>query len=518
MYAKSKNSFLFVIFILIILLIVAILIVSVYNTKQNSLEQYKVSLNNVLYDEEYSFISLEDDAILKKEWDNNFYLYAKNNEKYSLGSETVLYDKSTRQLVIYGNVYQVFSNGDVTESNDKVVISKLDEFQFFKLNDRKYLIVGEKITAPGVSTIDYLIVSIDRAGNASLLNHSINIKTINPLNIYIGDRLFDVANEKLVIGEEEIDLKKINGSTNEYVQGSNNNNSLNNGSFGGGSGGSGGGSGGSGNSGSSNGSSTNSLWENIQQLVNNNIGNNSNSNNSSNNNKVLKEVVNQFITLSGLVSKNTNKTSLYKNVSLRDVSIASSYMDVYYSIIDPEKKYLGVYLAIYKVEKFDSELIESANKIADCSVADCIYLDQNANHYRVLELTPGSRYIVSLNYIESGNPTPQVADVIAVVTNTNPTSIRIVGQDNLTYTYNIKLYNEYAFDSASVVITNCEGENLTEGDSLDITNALSANGITDKITLSSNLQLDFVCLELQNVYLKGQEVTIDSYHKIKVEY
>ena len=207
MYTKSKNGLIFVIFILIILLIIGILILSVHNAKQNSFEQYKVSLNNVLYDEQFSFVSLKDDAILKKEWDDNYYLYTNENLKYSLGSETVFYDKSSRQISIYGTVYQIFSNGDVTEVDEKTVVSKLDEFQFFKLNDRKYLIIGEKITGTGISTIDYLIVSIDRAGNASLLNHSINIKTINPLNLYVGDRVFDVANEKLIVGEEEIVFK-----------------------------------------------------------------------------------------------------------------------------------------------------------------------------------------------------------------------------------------------------------------------------------------------------------------------
>lgn len=515
MYTKSKNSFLFVIFILIILLIVAILIISVYNTKQNTLEQYKVSLNNVLYDEDYSFISLEDDAILKKEWDNNFYLYAKNDVKYSLGEETVLYDRSTRQITIYGNVYQVFSNGDVTESSDKVVISKLDEFQFFKLNDRKYLIVGAKITAPGVSTIDYLIVSIDRAGNASLLNHSVNIKTINPLSLKVGDRVFDVANEKLIIGEEKIDLKKINGSTNEYVQGTNQNSIFNNGSSQGNSGGAGGSSGSGGAS-----SSDNSIWQNLQELVNNNSGGNSSGNGS--NNKVFKEIVNQIITLSGLIPTNTNKTSLYKNVSLRDISVAASYLDVYYSIIDPENKYLNVYLAIQKVEGFESNLIQNANYMVDCNlgVAECIYLDKDNNHYRKTGLIPGSKYIVSLNYIESGKSSPTVSDVISVVTESNPTSVRFIEQDSFTYTYNVKLYNEYAFDKAEVQITDCNGVNLSkEVVYLDIVNALGANGATGKITRdkskSTNIG-EFICLELKNVYLNNQPITVDSYHKIKI--
>lgn len=503
MYTKSKNSLLFVIFIIIILLIIGILIMSVYNTKQSSLEQYKVSLNNVLYDDEYNYVLLDDDAILKKEWDNNFYLYLNKGGKYSLGTETVFYDKSTRQVNIYGKVYQVFSNGDVSETDDKTVISNLDEFQFFKLNDRKYLLIGEKITAPSVSTFDYLIISIDRAGNASLLNHSVNIKTINPLNLFVGEKLFDVANERLIIGEEEIDLKKINGSTNEYVPDS----SQNKPSTGGGNntiGGSGGGSGGSSGS----------------------TSNNQNSGSSSSgtvvNNKVYKEIINQIITLSGMIPTNTNKTSLYKNVSLRDISVGSSYLDIFYSIIDPENKYLNVYLAIHKVTEDDrAENINEIAKISanncDSGYAECVSLDKDSYSYRKKGLTPGSEYVISLNYLESGSSIPVIADVITVVTSTDPTSVRVVEQDGYTYTYNIKLYNEYAFKSAKVVITNCKGTDLSINSvDLDVQSALSSIGATGQISRKVSERLDFVCLELKEVKDANDNlIDVNSYHKIK---
>jgi len=508
MYTKSKNSLLFVVFIIIILLIISILIVAVYNTKQKNLEQYKISLNNVLYDEEYSFVSLDDDAILKKEWDNNFYLYESDNTKHSLGSETVIYDKSIREITIYGTAYQVFSNGDVVELNEKTKISKLDEFQFFKLNDRKYLIIGDKITGPSVSTIDYLIVSIDRAGNASLLNHSVNIKTINPLSLSVGERVFDVANETLIVGEEKIDLKKINGSTNEYVYGENKNGISSSGN----NGGSSGNTGSSGNSGLSD----SSVLESLEQLLNSeNFGS---SGNISTNNKVYKEIVNQIITLSGMIPSNTNKSSLYKNVSLRDVSTTSGYLDVYYSIIDPENKYLNVFLAIQKIMHNESDLTEIAKESVNCESeeVECVFLSKDTAHYRKMGLTPGTKYMVSLNYLESGKESSVVADVVSVITDSNPTSLRIVEVNNNVYTYNIKLYSEYAFAEAKVILTDCEGSEISkEPVVLDITNALTAIGVTGSIE-QTNTTTSFVCLELSEVKdANGNFITVDSYHKIR---
>ena len=96
MYNKSKNKLLFVIFIFVVLLIISILVVAVYNTRQtNVVEEYKISPNNVIYAEDYSYVPLQDTATLKKEWDKQYYLYSNNNkDKYFLGTEPVFYDKS----------------------------------------------------------------------------------------------------------------------------------------------------------------------------------------------------------------------------------------------------------------------------------------------------------------------------------------------------------------------------------------------------------------------------------------
>ena len=510
MYTKSKNSLLFVIFILIILLIVTILIISVYNTKQNTLEQYKVSLNNVLYDDEYNFISLEDDAVLKKEWDSNFYLHASKNVKYSLGTEAILYDKSKRQISIYGKVYQVFSNGDVVESDDKTTISKVDDFQFFKLNDRKYLIIGNKITGPSISTNDYLMVSIDKAGNASLLNHSVNIKTINPLDLYIGDRKFDVANEKLIVGENSIDLKKINGSTNEYVEGGNKHNASLPGQT-------------TNSNGTSN-SSGSGIINSIEELLNSSDFSNSGSSGGTViSNKVYKDIVNQIITLSGMIPSSTNKTSLYKNISLRDVSIGASYIDVYYSIVDPENKYRNAFLVVQDADDLYFEANDSEEFVVDCDSVKCINLNKDDSTQRVLGLTPGQEYVVSLHYLEGEKSVSQVADVVNVVTQVNPTLVRIVQKDAHTYTYNVKLYNEYAFNYADVLLTDCTDSETSVLDRqvLDIQNALTSAGATGELTRTSfgDSKVEFLCLKLDNVRTaQNESINVDSYHKIKVLY
>ncbi len=471
MYNKSKNKILFVIFVFIILLIISILVFSVYRTKGKNLEQYKISSNSIVYDDDYSYLEINTNSILKKEWDNQYYLYSdKNTKKSSLGTETVIYNKPKNQVNIYGDVYQVFSNGDINEKTGKTSVSNVSDFQFFKLNDRKYLIIGELIKSDNFSTTNYLIVSIDKAGNALLVNNSVNIKTINPLVLSVGDNKFDIANEKLINDDNEIDLKKINGSTNEYVKKDDYESNTSNDSN-----------------------------QNNNQNSNNNNNNNNNSNNSSGGSLIYKDIVNQIINLSGLVSGNTNKTNLYKNISLRSVTPGASYLDIYYSIVDPEEKYLSVFLAIK----------DTAGNI------NYHYLNKQVNSYRITGLIPNSQYEITINYIVAGSSESSVADSIKVLTSNDPTLVRINKIIGNQIFYKIKMYNEYEFASATVSLTDCDSLNLGSMN-LDISSALSEEGDVNSFILNNEIP-EYVCLQLTGVKDSyGNDITINSYHKIKL--
>lgn len=465
MYNKSKNGLLFAVFILIILIIVSILVISVHNTRQNDIEEYKISLNSSIYDKNYSYISLDNDAILKKEWDGNYYLYSNDkSSKYELGTEVVLYDKAKKQVNIYGTVYQVYSNGDISKKTKKTSISKLDEFQFFKLNDRKYLVVGNSITGNDFNTNNYLIVSIDKGGNALLLNNDVNIKTIHPLILSVGNNKFDIANEKLLIGDETIDLKKINGSTNEYVveeEPEPNDNSKSD---------------------------------------NNSNSNNNNTNNVTNNTNVYNDIIRQIINISGLITNDKdNNLNLYKNVTLRNVTPRASYIDIAYSVIDPEDKYLSVFLTL--------STSDDQNKI------EKYYLNKQSNSYRISGLEPNKQYEVSIRYLSRDSIGETIADSVIVTTNTDPTEVRIIEINENVFTYKVKMYNEYEFEKAYVALTNCNANKISEQKEINIDGALSQDGDVGTLTLDNANENGFVCLQL---YDKEGAQAKTSYHRIKI--
>lgn len=478
---KSKNKVLFAIFILIVLLIIFVLIISVYSSKEKStIEEYKISLNNAIYDKDYNYIPLDNDATLKKEWNGNYYLKEDSSKvKYDVGTEPVFFDKSKNQVTIFGNVYQVFESGEITEKKDKVVINDVSNFQFFKLNDRKYLIIGKDIKTEDFSTLNYLLVSIDKAGNATLLNNDMNIKTINPLLISVNDILFDVANEKLLINKQEVNLKKINGSTNEYVEkpkeeskdfDSSINNDVNN-------------------------NTNNNINNN-----NNNINNNTN-NGGNNNSAIYNEIISQIINISGLITPSKNNINLYKNISLRSANVGSSFIDVEYSVIDPEGKYLSVFLALKD---------EEGN-------VNFHYISKDASYYRISGLSPNKQYELSIHYTVKGDSNPVVADALVVLTNSDPTSVRVVQLSANNLTYKVKLFDEYQFSSAAVLLTDCSGTELGKV-ALNIQNALSWSGDQGNFVLNTDVLSEYVCLSLTDVNdINGQGITINSYHKVKIK-
>ena len=136
----------------------------------------------------------------------------------NLTDHAVVYDTTNGNLKLYGKYYEVLNTGDVKILKDENVIESSVKSHFYKLADRKYLIVDRVIESSDglLVTSNYLLVSLDKSGSATLLNNNVNLKTFKPKVLKTSNYTFDIANEKLNFGGEDIDLKKVIGSTNLY--------------------------------------------------------------------------------------------------------------------------------------------------------------------------------------------------------------------------------------------------------------------------------------------------------------
>lgn len=454
----AGNKKRFALFAIIIITIIILLITSLRLALKHEPEQYKIESNITLYDSDYVPIKTEEEATINKRWDGNYYLTLNNSKStYKLNKKVVSFNEKNSKVTLYGEVFKVLFDGQVEKYIKDTEIKNNSGDQFYKIADRQYLLISDSIKndSGSISTSKYLYVIIDKSGNTLILNNEIYAKTINPIVLTTSSYKFDIANEKLLVGSNEIDLKKIIGSSNEYKEKEpeedtnedkedskdkveheqNNNNNENQNS-------------------------------NIQNGEGTAVGNQNTQNNQNNNSNSGSNVQG-----GGITNSNTNKTPLSKSVSLRGAIATSSYIDIEYAVQDPEHKYQTVYAFV--------EAVGYENMIA---------LDKNATTYRLTDLEPNTEYKITLGYkqITADNEIEdQIEDVLSVRTtriNAKLDITKVLAGKQKVY-FNLKLDQNYAFDYAKVALY---VDGMKESDLVvNLTEAVKQNGWSNVLTFEN---------------------------------
>ena len=180
---KKKNKTQYIIISVTTLLIIAMFIIVVIHYNKYDSNTYKVAEGSRTYDTENNLIDVKKNAVLKMEHDGNYRLSIIDDMlrvTYNLGSNVIINNETSSDLYLYGVFYQVLTNGTVNKINKQNVVSKIEGAQFFKISDRKYLVVDKAINSSdgSIKTRDYLIIELDKNGNSKLYNNYINVKTI----------------------------------------------------------------------------------------------------------------------------------------------------------------------------------------------------------------------------------------------------------------------------------------------------------------------------------------------------
>ena len=458
----AGNKKRFALFAIIIITIIILLITSLRLALKHEPEQYKIESNITLYDSDYVPIKTEEEATINKKWDGNYYLTLNNSKStYKLNKKVVSFNETKSKVTLYGEVFKVLFDGQVEKYVKDTEIKNNSGDQFYKIADRQYLLISDSIRndSGSISTSKYLYVIIDKSGNTLILNNQIYAKTINPIVLTTSSYKFDIANEKLIVGSNEIDLKKIIGSSNEYKEKEpeedtnedkedskdkvgheqNNNNNGNQNS-------------------------------NIQNGEGTAVGNQNTQNNQNNNSNSGSNVQGGGQS-GGITNSNTNKTPLSKSVSLRGAIATSSYIDIEYAVQDPEHKYQTVYAFV--------EAVGYENMIA---------LDKNATTYRLTDLEPNTEYKITLGYkqITADNEIEdQIEDVLSVRTtriNAKLDITKVLAGKQKVY-FNLKLDQNYAFDYAKVALY---VDGMKESDLVvNLTEAVKQNGWSNVLTFEN---------------------------------
>ena len=506
----AGNKMNFTIFALIVLVILIILCVAVIMVVRVDKEEYEIPNSMKIYDKDYNFIELENDAKVTKKWTGNYYLKENATKKeYNLGNYAVAFDKNKKTLDLFGNFYQVLKGGDVSKISGYNTVNGNVQSQFYKIDDRKYLIVARNIKndTGSLSTQNYLIIIIDKLGNALLLNNEVNAKTINEMIISTDDFSFDVANEVLTYNNEDINLKKIIGSTNEYVKaGENtteNQNEITNETE----------IGQTDNKGEAiqttqtTSSTSTTTTDNNQTTIVQNGQTSSGKQDTSwvgTLNSWIQKVASGFQSIYNGNSGKKDETTITKSIALNSLGAGTTSVDINYTINDPENKYNVVYAII-----------------SDGKKAQNISLDKNATTYKATGLEPNTNYSVEIGYkviYADSSVDEKVEDTMTIKTKEPTESLKITKVSTERIYYTLKLDSDFVYDSGAKLIIYLNDSNkyseikLTSG-SLE---KAASSGYSDSFIIPDEYKTknNSIKLKLENTRYNGNAIDTNLVAKI----
>ncbi len=460
---KNKRNIGIIIGISIIIIIMFSLVIKFFLSLNK--EEYIVAKGNIVFDKDKTIIKLNDEGKIKTKWKGEYYL-TYDGKDYELGNTAIAFNEETTEIKLYGRYYEISSGSEINITSNETVIKNSLLTKFYKLADRKYLIVDKEIKSADnlLSTTDFLLVELDKAGNATLTNHKVSLKTFSETQIITSNYTFDIANEILTYGSDKIDLKKIIGSSNNYTK--------------------------------------EDLIPDESKNINDNvtnIGTNGNNGNSTTNGNGGNNTGGNGNTTGGNGGNNTGGTTIEeikkatKQTSVVSVTSTINKIIIDYVIYDPYKEYTSVYM---EVQKEDSDKVE------------VIYLNTNNTRYELKDILPNTKYNLKFKYTttENGQTIIKEFSNTTIATQKPKLSLKVTKTRAGEITYVITTDNSYKLTSADLVVTITDsrtGETRKETSTISINTNKDNIKKLDKMTEGDIIELKLINVKSDDTIIKG---------------
>ncbi|MDR1329990.1 MAG: hypothetical protein LBK23_10355 [Oscillospiraceae bacterium] len=200
----------------VVVLNLAVLILMVFRVSGQRETVYQLPAGSIVYAKDNQPVTVMEAGVIRSSADGLFYLsFTDGGDEYPLGPRPVTYNPDMSALRMYGGGYQVFDDGGVSTLRGETEVTSFDSPAFYKLADRRYIMVGGAITdETGLFSADnFLYIVLDKLGNAQLLNDVVNMKTLREMVLQSGDVRFNISGERIDTGGVSIDLTKILGTS-----------------------------------------------------------------------------------------------------------------------------------------------------------------------------------------------------------------------------------------------------------------------------------------------------------------
>lgn len=473
----KKNTILFVLFSLLIIGIIIIFFFGVKMFMQIGNKEYSVQSGSIIYDKDNKLIKLSNNGKIYKGYSASYMLKTKKdkeNIKYNLGKDAVVFNSTDYKMYLYGSFYQVLLSGDVVKMNGRLEIIRDNGPFVYKLDDRKYLVVSKNLESEdnSIKTSNYLLIDIDKNGSVTLYNNELQERIIKPIVLNCDNFKFDIANEKLVISSKIVNLKEVNGSTNYFVAKKDDDGNI--------------------------------IEPTKEDLEKDETPETDNTNDyyASYFNKITKSfnnLTNSVIQGSAKNdSDNTNKNlDLTRWLSLSDVSVSVNSITVNYNVFDPNNEYNSVFI------DFESSNLNGLKRIQ---------LSKESNSYIINELIPDTEYKITMGYTLQENPKQEVYDdIVKVKTNKPDYRINVTKVTQNKVYFNVKIDSSYVIENGNIAMY--VDDELYNVSKIDIKKASTKAGWDSSFDFERKQSM--VELKLENLKYNGNDIDINVSYKYK---
>ena len=473
----KKNTILFVLFSLLIIGIIIIFFFGVKMFMQIGNKEYSVQSGSIIYDKDNKLIKLSNNGKIYKGYSSSYMLKTKKdkeNIKYNLGKDAVVFNSTDYKMYLYGSFYQVLLSGNVVKMNGRLEIIRDNGPFVYKLDDRKYLVVSKKLESEdnSIKTSNYLLIDIDKNGSVTLYNNELQERIIKPIILNCDNFKFDIANEKLVISSKIVNLKEVNGSTNYFVAKKDDDGNI--------------------------------IEPTKKDLEKDETPETDNTNDyyASYFNKITKSfnnLTNSVIQGSAKNdSDNTNKNlDLTRWLSLSDVSVSVNSITVNYNVFDPNNEYNSVFI------DFESSNLNGMKRIQ---------LSKESNSYIINELIPDTEYKITIGYTLQENPKQEVYDdIVKVKTNKPDYRINVTKVTQKKVYFNVKIDPSYVIENGNIAMY--VDDELYNVSKIDIKKASTKAGWDSSFDFERKQSM--VELKLENLKYNGNDIDINVSYKYK---
>lgn len=502
---NTKNKTYILALSFLVLLILVVVGIFIFNKIKDMNIRYDIDASSYVYNSKNELLHLNK-TYAKKDLLGTYYVMD-DDSKIEIGKTATILRKNTKEVQLLGNYYEIKDNGEIDKLSGENIVSSVIKPHYYKISDRKYLIIAPEIKSEdgSLNTNNYLLINIDKKGNAYLYNHEVNIKTFSLLKLISGEYVFNVNEETLAKNDQIINLAKINGSTNEYIASDN--------ALGGGSGsgdgsasgeggtgegtGSGGGAGGSG-SGSGGGAGSGSGSEGNGSEG---TGTGATGNAGGGTTQVPEQETETIYTTKVEIDKVVSESYIYRKTTILEVNTDVTEAKINYVIYDPLDEYAGVYVAVYQVGG---------------SLVDSYQLKKDETEFLVKDLEVATDYDFRFyySYVDTKGETQNVTfDNVRVTTKSIKGEISLEKVSQKDVTYIVKIDNDFVLDSANISIY--VDDQLVGTKSINTTSAASKNGFKDTFVYDFSGK-HFVVLKISDCKYKNSNINIDATYKYKL--